>query len=147
MIKAAEKIGEKVFANGGPTKFPIPTAAKHLILTDMRGFLDQGGNYLDYLQIAYGQRGIPPDHAWATLFWPTQSGTLEPNKGLFEKTNPLTAAPLIQERIHFLGFICEKGYEEGEIGRIAYYFANPNMFSDDREAKRILASYPLHPIR
>lgn len=147
MITAEQKIGEKVFASDGPTKFPIPTAARHLILTDMRGYLDQGGNVHHYLQIAYGHRGIPPDHAWTTLFWPTQSGTLEPIKGLFEKTNPLTAAPLIQGRIHFLGFVCEQKYEVGEIQRSAYYFANPKLFADHAGARRALASYPLDPIR
>src|SRR5262245_42520086 len=55
LIRVEEKIGEKVQArDGSPTKFPVPTGALHLILVDMRGYLDGGGHKHAYRQIAYG---------------------------------------------------------------------------------------------
>lgn len=59
MITAEQKIGEKVFANGRPTKFPALDGSLRLILTDIRGYLDEGGDVLDYRQMAYGNHGIP----------------------------------------------------------------------------------------
>jgi hypothetical protein len=66
-------------------------------------------------------------------------------KGLFEGDNPLPAPRLIQERIHFLGFVAEREYSESEIGTIGYYLANWHLFSTDAEAREAFASYPLRP--
>jgi hypothetical protein len=63
MLTAEQKIGEKVFADGRPTKFPVPSSAVHAIVVDMRGYLDEGGDIFDYRQMAYGPSGIPADHA------------------------------------------------------------------------------------
>jgi hypothetical protein len=56
-------------------------------------------------------------------------------------------AQLIQERIHFLGFINERKYLESEIRspnpNIMHYFANPHLFSTGTEAEEAFASYPL----
>jgi hypothetical protein len=64
MITAEQKIGEKVFADGKPTKFPHIKNSLHLILTDIRGYLDEGGDVFDYRQMAYGARGIPAEYSW-----------------------------------------------------------------------------------
>src|SRR5438105_811464 len=112
MITAEQKIGEKVFANGKPTKFPPIGDCLHLIVTDIRGYLDEGGDIFDYRQMAYGARGIPRDHAWKIHYWEVEPGKLQPIQGLFEEVNPLRAAKLIQQRIHFLGFIRERKYEQ-----------------------------------
>lgn len=143
MITVEQKIGEKVLARGRPTKFPVPHGSTHLILTDMRGYLDDGGDALDYVQMAYGARGLSPNHAWATHFWNTEPGKSGPIRGLFERGNPLKAAPLIQERIHFLGFIREREYREGEIGDTTCIYANPRLFSSQGEVNKALSCYPL----
>lgn len=143
MITAEQKIGEKVFTSGMPTKFPIPMDdIYHLILVDMRGYLDEGGDIFDYRQIAYGAQGIPSSHFWMIHYWEKDPGKLEPISGLFEESCPLRAAPLIRERVHFLGFIRERQYREGEITDRTYCLANPHLMKYE-EAKQIYNTYPL----
>lgn len=143
MITAEQKIGEKVFADGRVTKFPLPTDSLHLIVADMRGYLDEGGDVYDYRQMAYGARGIPRELSWVIHCW---QGL--PIKGLFEKDNPLRAARYIQERIHFLGFVRERNFHQGEIQEegVAYYLANPHIFCDQDAALKAFRRYPLPPI-
>jgi hypothetical protein len=143
MITVEQKIGEKVFANGSPTKFPIPQGAIHLIVTDVRGYLGEGGDTYDYRQMAYGADSIPADQSRMIHYWEQTLGEREPIKGLFEKENPLKAARYIQERIHFLGFVRERDYREGEIREIGYYLPNPNLFSSNEEAQVLYKDYPL----
>jgi hypothetical protein len=134
-----EKIGEKVVGERGmPTKFPAPDGAMHVILTDVRGLLCSDVD--DYKEAAYGATAFPRDEQWKPHSW---NGA--PIRGLFDPTNPLEAAQLIRERIHFFGFVNEQSYAEGEIADRARYFPNPNLFSDDDDWKESLASYPLRP--
>ena len=143
MITAQQKIGEKVFTKGNPTKFPLPQDKScQMILVDTRGYLDEGGDIFDYRQMAYGAQGIPPQYSWTIHYWESEHGKLEPIKGLFEKACPLRAAPFIQERIHFLGFICERYFCAGEISNRAYYLPNLHLLSND-EARKIYEVYPL----
>lgn len=150
LIRVEEKIGEKVRANdGSPTKFPIPNGAMHLILVDMRGYLDGGGHKNAYRQIAYGGCDPIVNREWVPEAWQRPSGNRELIKGLFEVGNPLPAARLVQERIHFLGFINEREYRQGGMRvhdkNIVYFLANPNLFSAEAEAEKAFASYPLRP--
>lgn len=143
MITAEQKIGEKVFTNGAQTKFPIPQHNTcHLVLSDMRGYLDQGGDVFDYWQMAYGASGIPSQYSWTIHYWQKEPGNLTPISGLFEKCCPLRAAPFIQERIHYLGFICESEYRQGEITSKAYYLPNPHLLSNER-AGELYDTFPL----
>jgi hypothetical protein len=75
--------------------------------------------------------------------WEIAPRRREPIKGLFEEGNPLPAARLIQERIHFLGFVSEREYKEGEVRNIGYYHPNWYLFSDDSQVREVFASYPL----
>lgn len=135
MIRVGSKIGEKVFLNGEPTKFPIPDKTYHLILIDMRGYLGFGGDHLDYKQIALGAKsGVWPTHYW--------NGA--PIKGLFDKSNnKISSARYIRERIHFIGFIKEENYKEGEIRDNAFYAPNPNLITNKHVLKEIWKTYPL----
>lgn len=142
MITAEQKIGEKVFRNKKPIKFPLPNDSFHLILADCRGYLDHGGDVYDYRQMAYGADGIPHDRSWMVHYWKIKD-KYEPIKGLFEKSNLLKSAKYIQERIHFLGFITESAFCKGEIKKKAYYLANPHLFKSEKEAKEAFKTYPL----
>lgn len=142
MITAQQKIGEKVFSKGVPTKFPFPEEnVYHLIMVDARGYLDQGGDVLDYKQMAYGASGIPARDSWCIHYWKSKN-KLEPIKGLFIDSCPLRAASFVRERIHFLGFVCEREYDEGEIQRRAYYFPNPHLLTNI-QACQAYDTYPL----
>jgi hypothetical protein len=143
MITAEQKIGEKVFTNGVPTKFPQPSRdVYHMILADMRGYLDEGGDAYDYRQMAYGPSGIPSEDSWTIHYWKTEGGKREPIKGLFEKSCPLRAARFIQERIHFIGFVREREYQDGEITDKAYYLPNPYLLTSD-EVRKLYEVFPL----
>ena len=124
-----------------------PNGAMHLIVVDMRGYLDGGGHKNAYRQIAYGAQDAIVNREWVGEFWQGPSGKREPIKGLFEASNTRPAAQLIQERIHFLGFINERQYREGEIRNIdpniMHYFANPYLFSTEAKEEEAFASYPL----
>lgn len=108
IIRAQGKIGEKVLAGGGPTKFPPIGDSFHMILIDMRGFLPHGGDFGDYCEIAYGGQGFRP-HQFPLVHW--ISG--RPIKGLFEPENARPAARFIQERIHVLSFCMRAGFLRG----------------------------------
>jgi hypothetical protein len=69
IITAEQKIGEKVLSHGRPTKFPPRDGSLRLILSDMRGYLDEGGKPEDYWETAYGWRDLArfsPDH-WEAM--------------------------------------------------------------------------------
>jgi len=143
MITAEQKIGEKVFSDGKPTKFPMPQNNQyHVVLVDARGYLDGGGDIYDYRQMAYGASGIPRDSSWTVHYWKNQDGIPKPITGLFEAECPLKSAKHVHERIHFLGFISEESFVDGEIASNAYYLANPHLFSH-AEAEAAYMHYPL----
>lgn len=139
MITAQHKIGEKVLSRGQSTKFPRPTNAIHAILVDMRGYLGEGGDHIDYRQIAYGPDGVPRDQKHFVHCWQGK-----PIRGLFERleNHPAKAASLLQERIHMLGFIVEKDYRESEIASRAYWLPNPHLVSGSLE-EDIKLTFPL----
>ena len=140
MITALGKIGEKVFANGSPTKFPAPSGRIHAVLVDMRGYLGHGGDAADYQQIANGAAGVPADESWKIHLWEGR-----PILGLFEEVpdHPLRAARTMRERVHFVGFIAEKEYREGEIRDRAYFRPNPHLLPTEREQIDAYRSFPL----
>lgn len=138
IIRAQGKISEKVLAGSAPTKFPPVGDSIHMILIDMRGFLLHGGDSGDYCEIAYGPQLFRP-HQLPLLH--RISGRLV--QGLFEPDNRRAAARLIQERIHFLSFVCEREFYEGEIGKVACNVPNYNLFPDTDAALEALKSHPL----
>jgi len=133
MIAALQRIAQKVYVDGAPTKFPEPNGRIHAILADMRGYLGEGGDEYDYQQMANGSRAIPASEGWRIHYWND-----EPIRGLFERvdSHPLRAAPFAQARIHMLGFVAESEFEEGEITSKAFFQPNPNLLpkATDQEA-------------
>jgi hypothetical protein len=145
MILAEQKIGEKVFSRGRPTKFPPPDGSLRLILTDMRGYLDRGGDLADYNEIAYGWRALAHlEHGDMMVHhWKNADGKFEPIKGLFEHGNPLAAAKSVRERIHFLGFVREERFYDEEIQQTSLLLANPGFFASQDDVMRAYATFPL----
>jgi len=141
LLLVEQKITEKVMRNGKPIKFPAPTNAFHMIMIDTRAFLN-GGDADDYAQIAYGPAGMK--YQSNVMSWPNpDTGKWEPIKGLFHPDNPLRGAKLIQERIHFLGFVAEKVYKDGEIPKVMMPFSNPHLFEDKETADAAWNTHPL----
>jgi hypothetical protein len=140
LLLVEQKITEKVMRGGKPIKFPAPTNAFHMIIVDTRAFLN-GGDADDYAQIAYGPAGMK--YQSNVLNWPNpDTGKWEPIKGLFHPENPLRGAKLIHERVHFLGFVAEKVYKDGEISKVMIPFSNP-LFADKETADAAWNTHPL----
>lgn len=137
-ITAEQKIVEKVYSKRKPTKFPMPSGSFHMIVVDIRGYLDQGGNEWDWRQMAYGAPGCWPEAAGAIQWWQGR-----PICGLFEQDNPIVGAQHVRQRIHMLGFVQERSFVPGEIHRTAHYCPNPHLFASQREAEAAFISYPL----
>jgi len=136
IIRVGGKIGEKVLQSGKPPKFPVPENSYHLILVDMRGYLGSGGDQHDYEQIACGYTS---SNQFAPHCW---NGEII--KGVFEKSNTnLKAASILQERIHFIGFVNERDYVDNEIKNNTFYALNRNLISDEKILGEIWKAYPL----
>jgi hypothetical protein len=139
MIKAEEKIGEKAFSKGKPTKFEKPAAnVIHVIATDMRGYLGIAAHVIDhydYRQIAYGAVGLPDPYV---QFWGNR-----PIKGLYQQDNPTKAAKYVRERVHILAFICEREYTETEMCSNVFCTPNPRLFASTDEMRAVLTQCPI----
>jgi hypothetical protein len=137
MLLVQQKICEKVYTDK-QTKFPLPKADQfHMIVVDMRGYL--GGlpvvDHFDYRQIAGGSYRVPDAYV--------QLWRDEPIKGLFEVGNPLRSASFVRDRVHFLAFVRERAYTEGELPAIIKFFANPHLFKDVKDAEEALSTFPV----
>lgn len=151
MILVQQKLGEKVLNDDKPWKFPNPQPdVYHVILVDMRGFLDRGEESLqahhisEYDQIAYGPQAADPK-IWPPYVWSFPGGLpRRPLAGLFDLNNRCQRfAPRFREVVHFIGFILESEYKAGEISRVAHYCWNPHLFGDRHSAGNVLRSFPL----
>ena len=70
-----------------------------------------------------------------------------PITGLFQSETSLRGAELVRRRIHFIGFVCEEDYTEGELREKARYVANPHLFADKDEARAAFMTCPVRPER
>jgi hypothetical protein len=132
VIKAMERIAEKA------CKFPKPRGARfHVVLVDVRGYLD-GGDHDDYKEMAYGTGAPRPEnrHWWRG----------EPVLGLFDLRNARHSARLVQQRVHLLGFIAERMFCEGEIQNIGFYLPNPGLLAGREAAAQAFQTYPLRQV-
>lgn len=146
LLLAQQKIGEKVHSSGQPVKFPPPGEGCYsIILVDMRGFGLGGGDQDDYREIAYGRAGLPPDQPVLAHTWEDDAGNRRPILGLFEPANTQRAAPVIQERIHFIGFCKEKKYARHTMRNSTIYLPNPHLLTTDEAAREAYIQYPLKP--
>ncbi len=145
LLLAQQKIGEKVYTQSAPIKFPPPrTGTYHLILVDMRGFGITGGDIWDYRQIAYGPTGLPHDKPYLVHSWTDNAGNRRPILGLFDRSNTYQrAARVVQERIHFIGFCNDESYALNGIRDSTLFLPNPHLFADDDAARVVYESYPL----
>jgi hypothetical protein len=142
IIKAQERIGEKLWKKQRQIKFPEPNEAIHMVMVDARGFPGVGicGEKANWHQIVYGPRGLGE----LTSFWKNpETGQREPIRGLFEQNCPLRASRVIQERLHFIGVVCERTFEAGEIKDRSVYYCNQALFGSEEKARIVLSHWPL----
>lgn len=135
-LKAIQRICQKCERDGQPHKFPKPSHAVHVILVDVSNFAE-GGDPWDRIHIGLGGEYVPGPFK---MYWQKQLIS-----GVFNERTRLKGAAEMRERVHFLGFIHEKKFEEGALSRGTQFIANPYLFCDVEEARSALADWPLQP--
>lgn len=146
ILKAQERIGSKFWSDKkqAPIKFPEPKRAIHLLMVDARGFLGDGlGDRVDWHHIAYGPYGL--EEHFIRFWTDPKTGQRTPILGLFDPNCPLVASRVIQERLHFIGFVCERTFETGEIKERAFYCCNPALFGNKEQVWMVISHWPLIP--
>jgi hypothetical protein len=144
-LKAQERIGEKVFDGKRAIKFPEPNGFIHLVIVDARGFGGAGyGDCADWYQIAYGPQGLR--HELVKHWTNPKNSATAPISGLFEDECPIRAARTLQDRLHFVGFICERNYAVTEIRESTLYCCNSRLFESKDAARMALSRWPLRGV-
>ena len=133
-LKAVERICQKFEKDGKPHKFPPVGSATHILLVDMRTFLN-GGDEWDRVHVGLGGKHVSQCHR---RYW---KGNLI--SGVFSPETKLRGAGEARERLHFIGFVNEKAYAANAIGPAIQFIANPNLFKTPGEARAALAGWPL----
>lgn len=136
-LKAVERICQKFERGGQPHKFPLPSGSTQILLIDFRTFLD-GGDVHDKVHIALGGEHVNTD--WVRRFW---KGKLI--SGVFSDRTSLRGAAEARQRVHFLGFVCEKEYDADEFAHAIQFIANPHMYGSRSEKEAALGPWPLKP--
>jgi hypothetical protein len=143
MILLQQKLGEKVWRDSRPIKFPLPVPREvNVIIADVRCFSLGCHDDWDLLQIAYGENGVR-----LAPFPAMQLFEGKPVRGLFDSSNTQRFSAAFRERIHFVGFVAEEDYEGGEIQRKLTLLPNLQLFSSIEEIASAVQSFPLHGIR
>ena len=136
-LKAVQRICQKCERDGRAHKFSVPHSTYHVILVDFRTFL-HGGDVYDRIHVGLG--GAAVREAACRRYW---NGNLI--SGVFSPHTNVRGAAEVRNRVHFLGFVCEKSYEPCAFGRATQFIFNPNLFSSADDAYAAIASWPLQP--
>jgi hypothetical protein len=128
LLRVVHKLGEKVYDGAKPIKFPVPDgSAFHMLLVDMRGFEGIAGDPdRDHCrQITGGPSAVREEFNVAR-----HADTWEPIRGVWDPANTATAATLLRERVHVIGFVHEQLYCDDEIRDVTLPFLNAALFPD-----------------
>ena len=133
-LKAVERICQKFEKDGKPYKFPRIGSATHVLLVDMRTFLN-GGDEWDRVHVGLGGKHVSQFHR---RYWKDKLIS-----GVFSPETKLRGANEARERLHFIGFVNEKAYDSDAFGPAIQFIANPLLFKTPEEARSALAGWPL----
>lgn len=153
-VVVQQKLVEKVYADEKVTKFPPrQKGVYHGIVADLRGYLggwnrmeDLKGDAIEFLY------GMTPKHldlvrSRAVVpgkYIPQPDGGSKPLAGLLHSENPTTGASYFRERIHFVHFVCESTYGEGDMRGPSESFVIPNLLLwPEEEFNAAMSVYPL----
>jgi hypothetical protein len=123
-LMAVQRICQKLEKDGKPHKFPPPAGKTHVLLVDFRTFKN-GGDKWDRAHIGLGGESVPE------VFRNHYEGRLV--SGVFDTKTTLKGAAQARERLHFIGFVNEKSYEDGSFGPPSS--SSPTPISSSRRRK------------
>ncbi len=132
VLLVQQKICEKAFRNGQEIKLPHPSENRgwNVLVVDMRGFLGgNGGDNADCVQLCYGNGAV---REFERRYWKFR-GQRGPIAGLFEVTNPLRGARVVQEKVHGILFTRDKTYVDGGLMRRdnSFLMRNPHLMTTE----------------
>jgi hypothetical protein len=133
-LMAVQRICQKLEKEGKPHKFPSPAGKTHVLLVDFRTFKN-GGDKWDRAHIGLGGDSVPD------VFKNYFQGRLV--SGVFDAKTTLKGSAEARERLHFVGFVNEKSYEDGSFGSAIQFVANPFLFKTAEDARAALTGWPL----
>lgn len=140
-LLVVQKIGEKVHNAKSPIKFPVPSSEQyHAVVVDMRGHLLDGGDIIDWRQIAYGGEAVREEDQ---KYWLDRHDRRIPLHGVWHPKNRMRFAETARERLHAIMFVAEKNYEDGEIPTSSWIAHNPYLFPNAVAARTAMSSFPL----
>ena len=138
IIKTQQAILNKVFnKKNKPIKFPSPVPGEnfvHMILTDMRAFNAGGSDTYDYCNIAFGSDPLKNVNGGSCCRYWRDKDKEHIIQGLFDTTHPETRSVNIRDRIHVLGFIFEKTFNENELIENMECFYNPQFYRSESKS-------------
>lgn len=134
-LKAVQRLCQKCERGGKPYKFPGLAGAIHVLLVDARTLFN-GCDGDDRVHIALGGEAV--SEPMARRYWEGKLIT-----GAFHPDTTVRGAAQMRERVHFIGFVDEEAYVPGEIANVSHFIANPNLFSDNKQAMEAFAAWPL----
>ena len=141
-LKAIERICQKCVHEGRPHKFPKPDNSLHAILVDMRNYKD-GGDMHDRLHIGLGGEYVKEPFR---MYWKKDEKS-EPVliSGVFGSRTKEKGATEARERVHFIGFVRERTFQDGELRTAMQFVANPLLLKDAGAIKAAIDTWPLQP--
>jgi len=138
-LKTIQRICQKFENNGKAHKFPMPEGGYHTLLVDMRNHLN-GGDVYDRIHIALATENCP-EPAFR-FYWDKQ-----PITGVFDRRTKMKGAAEARARLHFLGFVNDREYQEGRFGSKIDFIGNPHLFETSELMNAAIATWPLQPVR
>jgi hypothetical protein len=111
-----------------------------MLVVDARALGVAGPDRYDCRLIAYGADAVPE---FVERQFVASDGRAYPIRGAFDSRNPMKAARVFRERVHFLGIVAEETYDRDELQYFIRFYANKNLFSSDEEARSIFSTFPL----
>jgi hypothetical protein len=138
-LKTIQRICQKCEQGGKPHKFALPKCGFNALLVDMRNHLN-GGDVWDQIHIALATERVP--HAALRYFWDGK-----PITGVFDKRTKMKGAAEARERLHFLGFVHDRAYQDTKFASKIAFIGNPYLFGSSEEMNAAMATWPLQPAR
>jgi hypothetical protein len=138
-LKAVQRICQKCERNGRPHKFPLPDGGLHVLLVDFRTFQDGDADEQDMIHVGLGGEYLAEQTH--RRYWEDRVIS-----GVFSPSTVVRGADHARARVHFLGFVNEGRYVNGEFASATLFVPNPFLFGNVDEVRAAISKWPLQPV-
>jgi hypothetical protein len=138
-LKAIQRLCQKCEKDGQPYKFKPPGSSLNALIVDMRTFSTRGGDNADRIHIGLGGSWLPEHFR---MYW-GEGKDRQLITGVFSPHTNVKGAAEARDRLHFIGFVNEKSFGQGDYEKSIQFVANPHLFKNVREMKAAIDTWPL----